>query len=238
MLMTQMVCAALAFKLLAMAGTAVLVMEMSIVTMATLIIRAASALVLSGSADMVVLHQSMMGPSDDVVGLGDIRVYERHTLVCQLANVTAMACYGVARPPNLSFLEFLVTVRSTIEITSVPIKAHIGIFSDGSSDPYEHSLDLKLAVDPSLVLIDEDSMQHVFDYDRLLEEIHHISQHQHYETQEMLASLIVRCCAGFSAIESVEVCLKKFRSDGHGGTISGMIGVTLQVQGQALAAMR
>ncbi|HEY7804777.1 MAG TPA: dihydroneopterin aldolase, partial [Orrella sp.] len=106
------------------------------------------------------------------------------------------------------------------------------------ADPYAHQLDLKLVIDPTLVLIREDGMQHVFDYDPLLEQIHAISQNKHYETQEMLASRIVQCCASFKRIQSVEVCLKKYRSNGNGGTICGTIGVRLEVAGEQLAALR
>ena len=130
------------------------------------------------------------------------------------------------------------SVSSTIELTGVPVKATIGLFPTGESDPYEHQLDLKLVIDSSLVLIQEDGMQHVFDYDPLLEQIHAISQNKHYETQEMLASLIVQCCAGFEDIQSVEVCLKKYRSNGNAGTICGTIGVRLEVAGEQLAALR
>ena len=130
------------------------------------------------------------------------------------------------------------TLSSSIELTGVPIKAQIGIFEAGGADPYEHTLDLKLEIDSALVFIERDGMQNVFDYDPLLESIHQISQNKHYETQEMLASLIVRCCAAFKEIRAVEICLKKFRANGHGGTVCGMIGVTIQLSAQDFAALR
>lgn len=70
-------------------------------------------------------------------------------------------------------------------------------------------MDLVLVIDPRLVLIREDGMQHVFDYDPLLEQIDAISRDRRYETQEMLASEVARCCAKFKQIEGIEVCLKK-----------------------------
>lgn len=130
------------------------------------------------------------------------------------------------------------TLRSTIELSDVPVKAQIGIFASGDPDPYEHRLDLTLVVDPGLVLIQEDGMEHVFDYDPLLEQIHEVSQDRHYETQEILASHIVRCCARFKQIEGVEVCLKKSRPNGAGGTICGTIGVRLTVTDADLVALR
>lgn len=56
-------------------------------------------------------------------------------------------------------------LHSTIEFVDLPLKARIGIFATEDPDPYEHRLDLTLAVDPRLVLITEDGMSHVFDYD-------------------------------------------------------------------------
>jgi len=131
-----------------------------------------------------------------------------------------------------------VTLLSTIEFVDLPVKARIGIFAADDPDPYEHRLDLTLAVDPKLVLITQDAMNHVFDYDPLLEQIHRISQARHYETQEMLASHIVLCCATFEQIEQVEIHLKKFRSNRSGGTASGTIGVRLSVSGDDLVKLR
>jgi len=134
-----------------------------------------------------------------------------------------------------------VTLRSSIELTEVPVKAQIGVFASGDSDPYEHLLDLTLVVDPSLVLIKEDGMKHVFDYDPLLEQIHRLSQNKHYKTQEMLASRIVDCCAKFEQIQAVDVCLKKYRPNrpnGTGGMVCGTIGVRLVVEAGELAALR
>lgn len=130
------------------------------------------------------------------------------------------------------------TLHSTIELADVPVKAQIGIFAEGDSDPYEHRLDLTLVIDPKLVLIEEDGMKHVFDYDPLLEQIHAVSQDKHYVTQEVLASHIVRCCAKFEQIHGVEICLKKSRPNGSGGTVCGTIGVRLKVSGDDLVALR
>lgn len=130
------------------------------------------------------------------------------------------------------------SLHSNIELTGVPVKAQIGIFKADEPDLYEHTLDLTLIIDPQLVFIQTDGMSQVFDYDPLLEQIHRISQDKHYETQEMLASRIVHCCALFEHIAGVEVCLKKYRSNGAGGTVCGTIGVRLRVDGQDLAAVR
>lgn len=130
------------------------------------------------------------------------------------------------------------TLHSTIEFVDIPVKAKIGFFSSQDSDPYVHRLDLKLVVDPKMVLVTEDGMNHVFDYDPLLEQIHRICEGRHYETQEILASHIVRYCATFTQIDSVEIHLKKFRPNGSGGTVSGTIGVRISVSGDDLVALR
>jgi len=131
-----------------------------------------------------------------------------------------------------------VALHSSIEFVDVPIKAKIGFFPFDDSDPYVHRLDLTLVVDSKLVLVSEDGMGHVFDYDPLLEQIHCISQARHYETQEMLASHIVRCCASFAQIDRVEIHLKKFRTNGSSTTESGTIGVRLNVSGDDLVILR
>ena len=130
------------------------------------------------------------------------------------------------------------SLHSTIELTGVPIKAQIGIFTVDEPDLYEHMLDLTLEISPRLVLIQSDGMAQVFDYDPLLEHIHRVSQDRHYETQEMLASRIVQSCAMFEEILGVEVCLNKFRSNGAGGTVCGTIGVRLSVTDQDLIRVR
>ena len=130
------------------------------------------------------------------------------------------------------------SLHSTIELTGVPIKAQIGIFTADEPDLYEHTLDLTLEVSASLVFIEADGMAQVFDYDPLLESIHQVSQDKHYETQEMLASRIVHCCAMFEHIAGVHVCLKKSRSNGVGGTVCGTIGVRLSVTGPELIRAR
>ncbi len=93
-------------------------------------------------------------------------------------------------------------------------------------------------VGASLVFIDHDGMQRVFDYDPLLDEIHQLCNQRQYETQELFASQVVRCCAVHQSIKSLEVCLKKFRPDTSGGTVCGTIGVKLDVNQDALIAIR
>ena len=126
---------------------------------------------------------------------------------------------------------------STLEFENIPLQTHIGSFGEGQADPYAHSLDLMVVVDTSLVLIDEDEMQRVFDYEPLLAQIHELAQERQYETQEMLVTRIVACCSAYVAVQGVELCLKKTPKNAtHPG--EGVIGVRLLVSGKELDALR
>lgn len=123
---------------------------------------------------------------------------------------------------------------TTIEFEGLPLKTHIGSFGPGVPDPYEHSLDLMIVVDSLLVLIDEDDMERVFDYEPLLAQIDEIAQERQYETQEMLMTRILACCSGYGAIQGVEMCLKKTQPQSGESTI----GVRLLVSGEQFEALR
>lgn len=124
---------------------------------------------------------------------------------------------------------------TTLEFENLPLKAHIGTFDQGI-DPYEHSLDLMLIVDTEMVLIDEDDMQRVFDYDPLLEHIQQVAQERHYETQEMLLTRILACCSAYVAVQGVEMCIKKSPKEQIDGHVS--IGVRVLASGAELDALR
>jgi len=73
------------------------------------------------------------------------------------------------------------------------------------------------------VVISEDGMAHVFDYDPLMTEIDRLAADGHYETQERLTTRIASACAAHPAIQRIEICLKK--SPVRSG--SGSLGVRL-----------
>jgi dihydroneopterin aldolase len=52
-------------------------------------------------------------------------------------------------------------------------------------------------------------MQKVFDYDPLLLEIQRLAADRHYETQERLITRIVKACAAYAEIQSLEISLRK-----------------------------
>ena len=101
------------------------------------------------------------------------------------------------------------TLQAFIELHAIKIDTKIGTYAPGAAAPNGHLLSLALCVDPKLVLIDEDSMQNVFDYDPLLLEIQRLAADKHYETQERLITRIVKACAVYAEIISLEIILRK-----------------------------
>ena len=100
--------------------------------------------------------------------------------------------------------------------------------------PTAHLLDLVLTINPSLVLIDTDGMDRVFDYDPLIAEIDRLARDGHYKTQERLMTRIVEACAAYPQIEALELMLRKTPVLGD----SGRLGVRLAVEGNELRRMR
>ena len=86
----------------------------------------------------------------------------------------------------------------------------------------------------SLILISEDFMDHVFDYDPLILEIDRLAADGHYETQERLLTRIVGACARYSEIESLEISLRKTPVRES----SGVLGIKLYLNESSLASMR
>ncbi|MGR3493115.1 MAG: dihydroneopterin aldolase [Shimia sp.] len=106
----------------------------------------------------------------------------------------------------------------------------IGTYGPDDVVPDAHFLDLVLGLDPALVLIPEDGMAHVFDYDPLVREIDRLSADGHYETQERLMTRIMQACFAEPAIRSVDITLRKHPvRDG-----SGSLGVRLRVTRDAM----
>jgi len=121
-----------------------------------------------------------------------------------------------------------------VELTALKLKTKIGTYSPRENRPKQHVLDLKLWIDPKLVLIDEDRMDRVFDYDELIRDIDILAGDSHYETQERLITRIVEACASYSAIESVEIGLTKFPVRAN----AGHLGIRLHVDTKKMAQIR
>ena len=126
------------------------------------------------------------------------------------------------------------TPQASIELKGLTLSSNIGTYQEGDVVPDEHVLDLILWIDAGLVLIEEDGMEYVFDYDPLVLEINRLASDCHYETQERLISRIVQACSVYSEITSLEISLRK--SPVHNG--SGSLGVRLQIDEATLNHLR
>ncbi len=123
---------------------------------------------------------------------------------------------------------------ASIELRDLKLQTQIGTYAPGAIIPKEHLLDLTLWIDAKLVLIVEDAMENVFDYDPLIIEIDRLAGDCHYETQERLMTRIIEACAKYSEIKAMDIGLRKFpvRSG------SGSLGVRLSVDSLTLNTYR
>jgi len=126
------------------------------------------------------------------------------------------------------------TTTASIELRDLELSTDIGTYCPGDIIPKHHLLDLTLWIDSRLVLISNDRMESVFDYDPLIVEIDRLARDGHYETQERLMTRIVEACAKYIEIESLEIGLKKLpvRSE------TGSLGVRLSVDSAMLHRIR
>ena len=126
------------------------------------------------------------------------------------------------------------TLTACVELKDLRLKTQIGTYAPGATIPDEHLLDLTLWINPKFILIAEDVMDQVFDYDPLVIEIDRLAADGHYETQERLVTRIVESCAHYLEIESVEISLRKTPvRDG-----SGVLGIKLCVDTATLSDIR
>ena len=123
---------------------------------------------------------------------------------------------------------------SRIELKDFHLATRIGTYAPGDTVPDYHALDLTLWIAPDLVLIVQDGMAHVFDYDPLVIEIERLAADGIYETQERLMTRIVQACSAYPAIEALDIGLRKFPVRAG----SGSLGVRLAVDGAQLKRMR
>lgn len=126
------------------------------------------------------------------------------------------------------------TQQASIELKDLKLRTSIGTYTAGEIIPDEHLLNLTLGIDPDLVLIAQDGMEHVFDYDPLVLEIDRLANDCHYETQERLISRIVQACCMYKAIQSLDISLRK----GPVHNNSGSLGVRLQLDTDALQRLK
>jgi dihydroneopterin aldolase len=123
---------------------------------------------------------------------------------------------------------------AVIELRDLQLQTDIGTYGPTDTRPDVHLLDLTLGITVNQVVISQDGMAHVFDYDPLITEIERLSADGHYETQERLMTRIASACAAHLAVKRIEICLKKFpvRSG------SGSLGVRLTLDEVSTEALR
>jgi dihydroneopterin aldolase len=126
------------------------------------------------------------------------------------------------------------TISSTIELRDLILMTDIGTYGPDDLVPDHHLLDLTLDISPTQVLIPQDGMAHVFDYDPLIAELKTFAETGHRETQEWLMTQIGQLCARYADINGVEMYLRKYPVDPRGGTL----GLRLVLGQNDLASLR
>ena len=125
-------------------------------------------------------------------------------------------------------------MRANIELLNLVLNIQIGSYTESDVVPVKHILDIVLSIDPELVLIDDDKMNRVFDYDPLIRAIQRMAAEMHYETQERFITRIVDMCAKEEEIMDVEIFLRKSPVCGS----SGELGVRLKINELDLKALK
>ena len=121
-----------------------------------------------------------------------------------------------------------------IELKDLRLNTQIGTYAPGATIPDQHLLNLTLWISTKLILISEDLMDQVFDYDPLVLEIDRLAADGHYETQERLVTRIVEACARYPEIESLEISLRKTPVRES----SGVLGIKLYLDVSSLTSLR
>ena len=125
-------------------------------------------------------------------------------------------------------------MRANIELLNLVLNIKIGSYTESDVVPDKHILDILLSIDPELVLVDDDKMDRVFDYDPLIRAIQRMAAEMHYETQERFITRIVDICAKEEEIMDVEIFLRKSPVCGS----SGELGVRLKINELDLKALK
>lgn len=123
---------------------------------------------------------------------------------------------------------------STVELTDLELETKIGTYGPDDVAPTAHKLDLTMEISPDLVLIDEDSMERIFDYNPIVAELCRIAGDGHYATQERLMTRIVEVCAAYPEISSLMIYLRKSPVS----LDSGAVGIRLSLASNDLRAVR
>ena len=123
---------------------------------------------------------------------------------------------------------------AVIELRDLHLKTEIGTYGPLDTRPDLHILDLTLGISVDKVLIAQDRMAQVFDYDPLILEIDRLAADGHYETQERLITRIAGACAAHLAIKHMVIRLRKLPVLAG----SGSLGVCLTLDEITTEALR
>ena len=123
--------------------------------------------------------------------------------------------------------------QSSVKLKGLSLNCDIGSYVMNEVVPNKHRLDMELLVEKNLILIEEDKMANVFDYDPLVDEITQISLIGKFNTQEKLITLILKACLKYHQIKAVSLFLYKtpVREDGE-------LGITVHISEQELEKLR
>ena len=122
---------------------------------------------------------------------------------------------------------------SKIVLKDLSLPTNIGTYGPNDVIPKEHVLDMTLQITSDLVLIENDGMELVFDYDPLITTIEGLARERHYDTQEYLLTRIVQACAKYIEIEGVTLNLRKTPV-----LKNGSLGVEISVDKEYLEMVR
>ena len=122
---------------------------------------------------------------------------------------------------------------SKIVLKDLSLPTNIGTYEPNDVIPKEHVLDMTLQIASDLVLIENDGMEFVFDYDPLLATIEGLARERHYHTQEYLLTRIVQACAKYTEIKGVSLNLRKMPV-----LNDGSLGVEISVDKEYLEMVR
>ena len=125
-------------------------------------------------------------------------------------------------------------MHSVIELRDLKLETIIGSCKQDYAVPEHHFLDLKLSINPSQVMIAQDGMDAVFDYDPVVADIVRTAAEIQYETQEWLASRIVTICADIPEILAIDIFLRKSPVNGS----TGSLGVRLVLHAEDMQRLR
>lgn len=121
-----------------------------------------------------------------------------------------------------------------VELRGLQLKTDIGTYGPDDTKPDVHLLDVTLEISVKQVVISQDGMAYVLDYDPLITEIDRLAADGHYETQERLITRIASACAAHPAVQRIEIYLKKLPVR----LGSGSLGVRLSLDEAATMALR